>query len=406
MINKKEVLECMIDSRDIRETGAFICLFSNQLDTGSEESFAGIKGVDYKLEDGTLSRYVNKEEDPWQVIANLKRRRFGKGQIYSIPKSLFLKPDGEIQWRVLFFPVDQKPAFVPENEIGVIQLKDVLNIEPFHEGSIPFEYFYPRQETEGLTGGMFSFKSPTLPEVEQPRQEHVTPSSLTRKLFNLPVENCLVWPEIEELNEEALVRESNLGRRIPEGTKAVLFAPIHGESRFKGQVLSARERACRHQGLATYFFAHGAEDIPEYATGVVYIQKKNLRESIADLQKIREKYVGPMWVNIEDWYWNENETRKNFFLRAWMVFECAPLLSPGLLVENLSHKETVLLVWHHLHVQTMRASQMEFDEISPVPTDTNTMRTRRRKKYAVDAYLEKLYADLQALFVKSLESGS
>ena len=404
LVNKREVLECVIDTNLIEETGAFILLFSNGLETGSREKYAGMTGVDYKLEDGTLSRFTGDPAGPWQTLANLKLQKVGSWQVYALPKVLFLKPAGLVEWRGIFFPHNHEPALVPAQGAGRLKLSDDLDVPGYRPGVLPVEYFARISGNGQVPAAMPLFLSGGNLRLPVTHASGAAAPPLRPGSFNLPEPDCLVWPDAMDKKASPWVQDGAIGHRLGGRFKAVLFGMLEHAGR--QDILRARVQACQLTERHAYFYVRSAADLPAGAAGAVFRHGPDFRGDILAMQKLREQFHGPMWVQVDESFWKLAANDRDLLVKAWLLFELKPLLPPGQVLEGISHRQTVFLIWHMLHVDKMREGGRKFENHLPLPTQVNDEKMLRHRRVALDSYLTKLHGELQQSFAQACPGGA
>lgn len=396
LMNKRDHLELIINKNKISETGSWMIFLSNELETGSKQNYAGLSNVDFKIEGEMLSRYILDEDPEWRGLRKCKKVVLGSWQLLQIPKSVFLKPEGEVHWRFVAFPHGKlQPEYHPRKGIASINLKHSIDVSAYNGEGLNFASFYQGQSKKVSFRSGKEFVYPKIKTAPYPIINY------TKAGFVNPIENALWWPTMKGVTLNSLAKESRMGLKVKSSAKAIVFDRLQTEDlKLKRMVLRARLEACKRVGKKAFFHVVDQSDIMDGMDGLIVEWPEHDAKYIAALKELRSAFFGPIWGYYGPQFWNEVKKNRNLSLRAWLKLKIIPLLSPQYIVEELSHQQTVFYIWFKLHIEYAYFERLEMKKISPVPAHLFVPEYRQMKKYSMDLYLKKVSNLLKDEFYK------
>ncbi|MBF0243944.1 MAG: hypothetical protein HQL31_01560 [Planctomycetes bacterium] len=370
LVNRADELDCIVDTRDPRRSGAWIWYFSNDMETGTQDRRIGISGVDFRIEDGFLYRHDGVSESGWQKMAHLESQEKGDWLIYHFPKRHLFHPEGKLVWRVAFFPVNSSmPLLFPEGRAGGIRLDRFIDLPRTGEDSVDTELFYDAP-SDGPLGNLFAYKSggPLKPSGLWTKPQ--IRDFLSPRQYAEPLPHSLWWPQIDAPPGEFLPRDAALGRRAPPG-EAIVFdtvGKLSGE--LKALLLPARVLAAHHCGRAAFFSARDVSDIPTGADGAILPWRfsdgeKGIEES---LKTLRREFSGALWVRWDTDYFALKDADRAALRLIWIRHRVLPLLTNELLAEELPRESLVEFIWQILHLRTFLENPQLMEKRLPAPS--------------------------------------
>ncbi len=369
VVLKEESVECAVDSLDPAETGAWIWFLVSGLPTGCPEPLAGLSGVDFKVEDGRLSRYVSGSHPPWSELGEVARLVKGGWQIVVLPRSAFPNPEASLQWRIAFFPgPDGKPQLYPVEGPGRINSADAIPCAPASAASLDLAFFLaPPPGLPAEFARLFAFRHPgalvshalAVPALAfQPAD----PLSLCD-----PWPGSVFWPDTPAPLAARMAQDFAASQRMAVGPNPIVFPPLRGlRHDLKVALLEARLRAAHQRGSLAGFIAEEASDVPESADGAIFDWGLDDQHNVRVLEELRHRYSGPLWLLLPR-AMLVAPSAGVLAHEALLHYRAQPLLACGLIPEELSARELSAFLWLRLHAQNPPREQKAEASFKPLP---------------------------------------
>lgn len=399
IINKSDYLELVISSKSIKETGSWMFFMSNDLETGKGHTLAGIKNVDYKIEGGRLARYSKAYEKKWHDLGKCEVLTQGNFQISLIPKSILIKPNGKIDWRLVIFPHDKKePVFIPE-KLSTLELKNPLRVGPAQQNSVHLAYFLDNTEKEAFVSfksgsiNKLVFKNPqsAIPQISFDNLRDPSPNSL----WLLPLKSSLT----QNLSENA-----NALLTINELTKSLVFDRIlKASSEQKKLINSARFKSAHHSGRKAFFLVEEMGDIPQYADGLLMTWRGPFQKKFKCLDVARKVYSGPIFSFIGSKFYDMSEKKQALAIKAFLRYHVFPILEPDQNLSALKHDEVLMYFWLWIHNKHAVENELVYQVFKPFSKRVQDETLTKLRRYAFSAYLKKCWKMLNEDFVKEVQ---
>ena len=400
VVNKSDVLEFVIDTHKLEDTGAWICFFSNGLDTGSQEIWAGIKGVDYKLEGGTFYRHVAGSTPAWNNLFALEPLYKNRWQVWRIPKTAFLKPDHELTWRLALFPQHQEgPLFFPAQGFATMDLDNALPCPPMSPSSLDTEYFLsfelsptgPGSQSH-LLGYIWPARLATFEEHIVPAPEWPQPLPVSSWLAD-PAPECIVWGSGSRLFRERMRVEMELSHHPELESRPIIF-PAERElaSDLRRAVVQARARAACFSSRPFFSWVESLEDIPRHAAGHLIDGDMSLQSMVSLLQALQEASPHQQWLILPESYFRD-ETLRDALRTICLRYRVRPLLPAGTIAADYDNRQIAELIWWRFQCEDLQRAMRPRPVYNPFPQalsiSLSGIEHRRRQNF--EAFLSQVH---------------
>lgn len=408
VINRRDALECVIDVEALHKTGVWMWLIDNHLSTGRAVAMAGLKGCDYRIEDGRLYRYSGYFGESWRDLGECEVRVENGFQILSVPKTALLKPDSGIEWRLVFYPHNEEsPVFFPLSGPGTLPGGPGVALSEGQRDAVFLDHFF---DNSGMLsswmnlpdfvsgGGLRSFKAPEVPNISN---LHL------RSSFNDPFPGTLWWPVSHSGESTEIMKEFQYGRKSMKGVRAVVMeAPKALSASQTRELFEARQEALHKSGILLFVRARQFDDIPAQADGALIDWSGDLMERIRALRKGDMVFYRPLWVVINRGFFDSQTEDKLVSWQTWLDLKARPVLHPSLVPSDLSHESVIDFVWYAVQIRDVIESGREQPvPLSPPYQALNHPRVIRWRQVDFDRYLEKTLAACEEAFRQLKPSG-
>ena len=375
----------------IEDLGAWLAFFDLGLDTGLRENLAGLKHIDYKIENGQLFRYAPIFGRVWNKEADCRLEQLAEHLIVHFPRPHLAGPQDLVRWRVALFPHRQdKPLFLPADQNGALAMAQASSFRwPSQASATSFSLelgfmLLPAWVGQPWQSAAWS-KSPFAPPQNVP---------LLKLCTNLqsPWDGALWWPQSSSNQLMAVLdQELVVARRLPQRSCDIVFPrPALLQSAQVQWLNRARAWASHRQGGHAIFIVDGAAEIPPEADGVLMRWPKDadMDGLVKELAQVRQNYSGALYAWMDD-FLARPVAEKPLCLEAWLKFSVRPLLNSTQTLRNLDHNSIANVLWLRLLVEKKCSQWLK------IPAEANLALYGKLLKQSPEHYLAQLERDLR-----------